>query len=249
MLNIPKWITLISVGLPMDAQIIKAQLELHGIEVEILDEMTSDIAPFYTQAMGGIRIQVKEVHFEAAKELLSHLGHLKNEERKINPVYAAFIKYSNKLPLLNRLRVELRLLLSLSILLAIFIVPIVLLNQPKLIDKIGGKNWCVSEVYYLNEQAFVDETENFFYLNNCNSFLVFGKNGVVNMSKYEGFMPPVSWVEGGEGLFFLVDKNRGNYSGEPHFEGEYRVKMEGEKLELWSKTMYIICYDNSPRFL
>lgn len=249
MLNTPKWITVISVGLPMEAQIIKAQLELHGIEVEILDEMTSDIAPFYTQAMGGIRIQVQEVHFEAAKELLIHLGHLKKEERKTNPIYAAFIKYSNKIPLLNKLRVELRLLICLTVLLALFIVPIVLANQPKLIDRIVGKHWCVSEVYYMNEPISLDESVYDVYFNNCKSILTFNENGEVRMSNYTGFTPLVRWEESGDGLFLTVDRNNTFYPGKPYFEGEYQLKIQGERLELWSKSMYIVCYNNTPKFL
>jgi len=243
------WITIISVGLPLDAQLIKAQLDLHEIEAEILDEMTTDIAPFYSQAMGGIRIQVQKKNFQAATELLHHLGHLKNETRKINPFFTAFITFSEKIPLLNKLRIELRLLLIITAILAIFIVPIVLLNQPKLVDKISGKNWCVTEVYYQNNEILVDDTYGGLYLNNCNTSLEFDINGSVNMSIYKGLTPPISWGETDDGLFLIVNKNNPRWPGKPYFEGEYRIKIEGKRLELWSKTIYIVCYENSPNFI
>lgn len=242
------WITIISVDLPIDAQLIKVQLELHEIEVEILDELTTDIAPFYSQAMGGIRIQVQKKNLQAATELLQYLGHLKAETKKTNPFIKALISFSEKIPFIKALRIELRLLIILTTILAIFIVPIVLLNQPKFADKIIGKNWCVTNVYYQNNEIIVDDSYGLLYMNDCGTFLTFDVNGNVNMSIYRDLTPPTQWKETKSGLYLSVNKKNPRWPGKFYFEGEYRIKIEGKRLELWSKTMYIICYDNSINF-
>ena len=73
-----KWITILKVDLPVDAQLIRSILEMEGIDAAIPDEYTADVAPFYSQAIGGIRIQVNAKDFDQALAILTENGYPKS---------------------------------------------------------------------------------------------------------------------------------------------------------------------------
>lgn len=55
---------------PHEAYIIMSRLEEEGIQVELSDENTVWSSPFYSQAIGGVRMLVREQDIAAATELL-----------------------------------------------------------------------------------------------------------------------------------------------------------------------------------
>src|SRR5690606_29204043 len=46
-----------------------------GIESFILDELTVDVNPLFSNAIGGVRLQVREEDVERAKELVEEYNH------------------------------------------------------------------------------------------------------------------------------------------------------------------------------
>ncbi len=115
----------------MDAHFIRSRLEMElNIEVLILDELSVQAAPFASNIMGGVRIQVRENQVEIARNFLIEHEYIKLEENKPNVVISALAKSTQKIPLLNRLRVEVRLLIFVTFILAVIIVPLVLFFQP-----------------------------------------------------------------------------------------------------------------------
>jgi hypothetical protein len=59
------WITIHSVTYPSEAHTIKMQLEVEGYKVYLKDELTVQVDNFYSNAIGGVKIQVAK---ENAKE-------------------------------------------------------------------------------------------------------------------------------------------------------------------------------------
>lgn len=53
-----------------DAHLLRIRLESQGIQAEVCDEATTSVAPFYTQAIGGIRVQVSDEDLAKAKAIL-----------------------------------------------------------------------------------------------------------------------------------------------------------------------------------
>ncbi|UTW44641.1 DUF2007 domain-containing protein [bacterium SCSIO 12696] len=66
-----KFTTIARFDFPFQAQIAKSSLESAGIEAFVLDEHTINMNWLYSNAMGGVRLQVFTCQAEEAKALLS----------------------------------------------------------------------------------------------------------------------------------------------------------------------------------
>jgi DNA-directed RNA polymerase subunit M/transcription elongation factor TFIIS len=63
-------ITLATVSSLLEADMLCMKLESTGIKTFIPDQSTTSIQPFYSNAIGGIRIQIDESDLSRARELL-----------------------------------------------------------------------------------------------------------------------------------------------------------------------------------
>lgn len=50
--------------------IVRSLLDSEGIETFVLDEVISQVNPFYSNAVGGIKLQVLDKDFQKARDLL-----------------------------------------------------------------------------------------------------------------------------------------------------------------------------------
>lgn len=57
-----------------EAIIYQGKLESEGVEVFLMDQTTIDSNPFYSNALGGIRMFVKTEDFDKANEILSDIN-------------------------------------------------------------------------------------------------------------------------------------------------------------------------------
>lgn len=62
--------TLVTVNWMVEADQLCARLEANGIKTFMPDQDTATASPMYANALGGVRIQVDESDFEAARELM-----------------------------------------------------------------------------------------------------------------------------------------------------------------------------------
>jgi len=124
------WIEIISFTLPQDAYFVKGRLESDGIEIILKDELTAQVNNFYSNAIGGVKMLVKESDYEKAYAILVESKYIKVEENKPNKFVANFDKFSAMLPVIGKLVLELRLLITVAILLAIIVIIIAVLTLP-----------------------------------------------------------------------------------------------------------------------
>jgi hypothetical protein len=68
-------ITLKTFDNSIDANMLRCQLELEGIQSYLKDENTITINPIYNVALGGIKLQVFEQDYPQAKAYLNNLEH------------------------------------------------------------------------------------------------------------------------------------------------------------------------------
>jgi hypothetical protein len=83
------WQQIITFVLPHEAHLAKAYLESEGIETEIRDELTAQVDNFYSNAIGGVKLLVKEEDFQRGMEVLKLGGYITDpsaEESKIEYV-------------------------------------------------------------------------------------------------------------------------------------------------------------------
>ena len=70
------WNTIIIFTYPHEAYIARTKLESEGIEVRLLDEFTVQVHNFYSNAVGGVKLQVYEKDIVTAKKILTEGGYL-----------------------------------------------------------------------------------------------------------------------------------------------------------------------------
>lgn len=66
-----KFVTVTRFSFPYEAQIARSALESAGIEAVVLDEHTINMNWLYSNALGGVRLQVLSNREQEAKELLA----------------------------------------------------------------------------------------------------------------------------------------------------------------------------------
>ena len=70
------FVTVITFVYPHEVGIPSSLLESEGIECFVRDDLTLNIVPFYSNAIGGIRLQVKESDAQRATDILIEGGFL-----------------------------------------------------------------------------------------------------------------------------------------------------------------------------
>ena len=70
------WITLTSFTYPHEAHIAISYLESEGLDTIIKDELTTQVDNFYSNAIGGVKILVRETDYEMGINLLKKGGYI-----------------------------------------------------------------------------------------------------------------------------------------------------------------------------
>jgi DNA-directed RNA polymerase subunit RPC12/RpoP len=74
-----KFITVLTFTFVYEAAIIRGRLESEGIPCFVQDELTIQVAPFYSNAIGGVKLQVRESDLNQAIEILKETGYIKED--------------------------------------------------------------------------------------------------------------------------------------------------------------------------
>jgi hypothetical protein len=205
---------------------------MEGIDASIPDEYTTDVAPFYSQAIGGIRVLVAAQDFDQAHSILTENGYLKAESTRENKVLNWINKKTLKLPIIKHWRSEVRIFSFVIVVLALIITPIVFLSQPTFKEQIISQNWCLTKATFKGEDLRVISSQFRITLNTCEHLVNFYTSGKFDIPKFEGAAPIVSWGEYGKGIYVHVDSSRNNAGLATFLEGEYEVFQKGDLLEL-----------------
>jgi hypothetical protein len=87
-----KFVTVLTFTFVHDVAIIRGRLEAEGITCFVKDKFTVQVQPFYSNAIGGVKLQVRESDINQAIEILKETGYI--EEKEMQP--------SQKLSRLNK---------------------------------------------------------------------------------------------------------------------------------------------------
>ncbi len=82
------WKEAISLTLPTEAHMIQGYLASEGVESILKDELTTQVNNFYSNALGGVKVMVREEEYETALQVLEKGGYLHPEKpQKVEVVY------------------------------------------------------------------------------------------------------------------------------------------------------------------
>ncbi len=129
-MQMQKWIEIVSFTYPHDAHIAKGHLESEGFLVKMTDELTAQVNPFYSNAIGGVKLHVQESDFEKARKILIESGQIIENADDSTDFFAKFDILTSKLPLIGTLSTEIRLFVLAAVFLILLIVPIVFFTLP-----------------------------------------------------------------------------------------------------------------------
>jgi hypothetical protein len=108
------YVTIMSFTYPQDAYIIKGRLEADGIDCFLKDELTVQVDNFYTNALGGVKLQVKESDKARAIELLIDADYLTEKDFQPAPFWKTMDRFTSGIPLLKLIPLELRAVIVLA---------------------------------------------------------------------------------------------------------------------------------------
>ena len=243
------WIEIISFNLPQDAYLVKGRLESEGIEIILKDELTAQVNNFYSNAIGGVKLLVKECDFEKAHTILVESKYIKVEEKKPNKFLKNFDKLSSKLPLIGNSILELRLLIAVAILLSIIIVPITILSLPSTAEKLTRRNWYIESIYF-NGKEIKPHSYGLTIVSNDNNYesILFSENGNVDFPGINSYSISNKWELKNDSIIIKSYKNSTNNSNydsiqskvSSFYEGKYKLEISEYSFKMKSSNIIII---------
>ena len=120
------FITIATFQFPHEAQIFKSKLESEGIAVFLKDELTVQMHS-YINAIGGIKLQVREPDVASAMDILQEAGVTGVVAEQEEPAYIRWIdRRTNEIPVLKKLPVVMRGFILLAVILTAVVVGVLL---------------------------------------------------------------------------------------------------------------------------
>ena len=254
------WSTIISFTYPLEAHIAKGRLESEGIEVFIKDELTAQVNNFYSNAIGGVKLLVKDSDYENAYRILIESGYIIDKVTEPNKLWNRFDKLTAKLPLIGKSIIELRFLILVAVFLIILIIPIFLLALPSTRDKLTGKSWCVEKIYYKGEELEINtvglrmEIDN----NNCENRMTFSDDGLAFLPGINTYDDIAHWELRNDSLIISARLNENTFTKGDNLQTRanadpvnntiylraYKLEMENNTIKLQSDSLVILGKDN-----
>jgi hypothetical protein len=97
------YITILTFTYPYEFAIVRGRLESEGIECFVKDELTVQVNPFYSNAIGGIKLQVRKRDWEQALKILTETGYIKEADLQPAPSLLNLQRFLSKIPLIKKL--------------------------------------------------------------------------------------------------------------------------------------------------
>lgn len=233
------FVTIMTFNHPAELAVLRPRLEADGIECVVLDELAAQVAPFYSNAIGGVKLQVKESDVLRAMEILKVGGYINGEDLQHQENLTKFDRVTSRFPLFGNLRVEIRLMIIVVVGVLVLGGVIYLATLPTTFERLTKQSWCVDKVTY-NGKDFATKTVEQIQLIGagfCQESIDMRINGTIILP---GFNSHAAW-----GRWKLED-NSLQISETDTFDfvynGLYDMKFSGNRLILKSNQTTIYCH-------
>jgi hypothetical protein len=253
------WNTIISFTYPHEAHLAKGRLESEGIDVIIKDELTAQVNNFYSNAIGGVKLLVKDSDYDSAYKILIESGYILETVTAPNKFWTRFDKLTSELPLIGKSIIELRLIILVALVLIILIIPIFLLSLPSTRDKLTGKGWCVEKIYYKGHEIIPNSIGiRMESNNNCPEEMVFRENGMAFFPGINSYDDIAHWELRNDSLIIsawpddtdiTLHENQQKNAEEDTIKntiylGSYILEIKNNTIKMQSGSLIILGRDN-----
>ena len=228
---------------PTDLFVAKSFLESQEIECFVRDEMTIQVHNFYSNAIGGIKLEVVEKDYEKARELLIQNGFINDgkEEKTEESQNDWIIKLDNltsKIPIIKSLNFSTRaIILFISALLFIG-VPAYFISLPTTKERLINSSWCLSHITYKRINYVPSSTHiRLIFSGECEESIEFKKNGIIELPGFQS-NPIVGQWQMDEDTLRIFGSDNFDYI----YNGKYALNFNGRELIITSENTILYCY-------
>jgi len=226
---------------PTDLFVAKSFLESHEIECFVRDEMTIQVHNFYSNAIGGIKLEVAAKDYENAKALLIQHGFIKKDEiadRTENDWIFKLDRITSKIPILKSLRFSTRMIVAFIVLLLVITIPAYFLSLPTTKERLTNGPWCISHITYNGKNYVPSSTHiRFIFDGGCEESINFKENGLAELPGFQSKPINGQWQ---------MEENSLRIFGSDNFEdiynGNYKLNFNGRELTIASGNTILYCY-------
>ncbi len=224
-----------------EVYVIKGRLESEGVECFIKDELTTQVNPFYSNAIGGIKLQVKANDLDRAIQILKEGGYLK-ESTFTRPKYWHKIDdATSNIPFFNKMIIEFRVVTILTLFILIIFLGFYYLTRPKPLtmrQRLTADTWCVNNLFHKEKAVKVNTTGLVISLNGyCPEDIQIRENGDIVLPGINTHSIWGKWTLKGDKLFISDLDTLQNIYG-----GEYSIDFYGGGLTLQSPVTTIYAH-------
>lgn len=224
---------------PHEISIIKARLEAEGIECFVKDELTTGIHPFYSNAIGGVKLQVKQKHADDALALLRDAGYVEPEQShdSTSKFLSKLDESTGRIPIIKTMQLEVRLFVLIFGSAILFIAIFWLFLNPSSPEKAFlNTRWCMKSITYHGE--YFEPYSSGLRISGpgfCNEEIEFATDGTVRIPGFNSYKFQGRWelISSDRLMIFQADTFRNV------FEGTYSIQIDGNQLILQSPATTI----------
>ena len=237
------FITIKTFTYPHEAAVLFSKLESEGIECFLKDELTTQINPFYSNAIGGVKLQVRVNDFERASQILTDGGYPPDEKIEVSKSYLKLDSITSKIPFIKNMRLELRLSIIIPTILIIIVSILYYRSLPSTKEELLGNTWCVDYIKYMGKTYQPNSYGiKFIGSDGCSETMSISESGKIFVPGFESF-PARGYWSIDENILHVYQLDTLKYI----YEGNYSVEITNQNLILKSPTTTIYCF--ATRFL
>lgn len=231
------WITVATFTYPTELSLVKSYLEAEEIEFNVKDELAVQADNFLSNAIGGVKLQVKPKDVERVKAIVIDFGHTPESDIKPSRFWTSFDAFTASLPFIKNLRIELRLIFISTVVLLSIVSTLVLFLKPTLKEELIDNKWCLNYVEY-NGKKYTPSTLGLvikgFY--NCDENIDFTKPDHVLLPGFETKQVYAYWDLVDDKIIISDPSELGSV-----YAGEYAVNKSFGEMILTSETTILYC--------
>lgn len=238
-----EWVTVATFPQGMDLLYIEHELKENGIAYVKRDELTVQLAPHLSHAIGGVRLQVHEPDRERTLTILEEFGVSIEPDGHGSPFLLWFERVSGQLPGVRQLELGWRLLIVGGLLLAILGSAAYFMLRTDRREVLTGNIWCLDRYIIDGKEVAVGTTGYFRLVMACGETVRFDPNGSVQFPGMDSQEIKAHWYLDGSTLQVhradtLYDLFNDSFamdlrSGTLFLKGS-RLSMELQVWSLWS---------------
>ena len=228
------WVVIFSFTYPHEAYVAKGLLESNGIEVLLKDEMTTQVYNFYSNAIGGVKIQVKKSDVEGAKKILKEGGYF---EETLDEPYKFVVKIDEltaKIPIIGKQFLIARMMILITVILSSAFIVGYIVTIPTTEELLVDENWKVEEVIY-DGKSYEPVTFGLQLTHYVKGNVVFMESGRVNLPGFNTEYIYANWKWYGD---YIVISDATDFGFV--YNGTYSVDVDKKYLLLESEKTEII---------